>query len=129
VGADRGSIVLSWLTKLTIGLAIAGALFFDTFSLMATNLGAQDQASGAAYTAAQTWRETKDLQATFNAAAATIEPGTGAEIDPATFRLDANGTAVVTVHRTAPSFLLKHIPPLRRFADASATAESLAPSY
>jgi hypothetical protein len=129
VGRDRGSIVLGWLTKVTVGLALAGALFFDTFSLMATQLGAQDQAAAAAQSAAWTWRQTSDIQATYDAAARTIDPATTAEIDLTSFRVDPDGTAVVTVTRTAPTFLLKYVPPLRKFIEATATADAGLPNY
>lgn len=129
MGSDHGTIVLGWLTKLTIGLALAGALFFDTFSLMATQLGTQDQAATAADKAAWTWRETSDIQQTYNAAAQTIDPATTAEIDLTSFRIDPDGTAVVTVTRTAPTFLLKHIGPLRTFIEATATADARPPTY
>jgi hypothetical protein len=129
VGTDRGSIVLGWLTKVTIGLALAGALFFDTFSLMATQLGAQDQAETAAQKAAWTWKETGNIQTTYDEAARTIDPVTTAEIDLTSFRIDPDGTAVVTVTRTAPTFLLKHVPPLRKFVEATSTADARPPTY
>jgi hypothetical protein len=121
-------IVLGWLTKVTVGLAVAGALFFDTFSLMATQLGAQDQASTAAESAAWNWKQTGDIQYTYNEAAKTLE-STTAEIDTTSFRIEPDGTAVVTVRREAPTFLLKHIPPLRKFINASATADATAATY
>jgi hypothetical protein len=126
---DHGTIVLGWLTKLTVGLAVAGALFFDTFSLMATQLGAQDQAVTASATAARAWQDTGDIQATYDRASATIDPGTTAEIDVNTFRIDPDGTAVVTITRTAPTFVLKHVPPLRKFIEATATADSKPLTY
>jgi hypothetical protein len=129
VATDHGTIVLGWLTKLTVGLALAGALFFDTFSLMATQLGAQDQAVTAASEAARAWRDTGDIQATYDRASSTIEPGTTAEIDVTTFRIDPDGTAVVTITRTAPTFLLKHVPPLRKFIEATATADAKPVQY
>lgn len=124
MGTDHGLIIIGWLTKLTIGLAIGGALFFDTFSVMAANLGAQDQASTAAAEAARTWQTTNDIQFTYDRASSTLDPQTTAEIDTATFRIDPDGTAVVTVHRTAQSLVLKHIGPLRRFVEATATADA-----
>jgi hypothetical protein len=121
--------VLGWLTKLVVGLAVAGALFFDTFSVMATQLGAQDQAAAAAEAAAWTWKQTSDIQQTYDDAARTLPPGTTAEIDTASFRIEPDGVAVVTVRRTAPTFVLKHIPPLRKFIEATATDDAAPPTY
>ena len=122
-------IVLGWLTKVTVGLVLAGALFFDTFSLMATQLGAQDQASTAAESAAWNWRQYGDIQQTYNEAARTLGTSGAAEIDTASFRIDPDGTAVVTVSRQAPTLVLKYIPPLRKFIEATATADARPPNY
>ena len=126
MGDDRGSSIVLWLAKLTIGLAVAGVLFFDTFSIMTSQLGAQDQASAAAVAAAPVWNQTKDIQKTYAAALATLGPETSTKLVRSSFRVDPDGTVVATVQRSANTYILKYIAPLKRFTDVTATAESKA---
>jgi len=126
VGDDRGSSIVFWLAKLTLGLAIAGVLFFDTFSVMSSQLGAQDQAQSAALAAAPVWRQTQDIQKTYAAALAELGPNSSAKLVRKSFRVDPDGTVVLTVSRTANTFVLKYVGPLKQFINVTATAESKA---
>jgi len=126
VGNDRGSTLVFWLAKLTIGLAIAGVLFFDTFSIMSSQLSAQDQAQAIAVAAAPVWRSTQDIQKTYAAALAELGPDSPSTIDRKSFRVDPDGTVVVTVRRTASSYVLKYVGPLKKFTNVTATGESKA---
>jgi len=126
VGDDRGSTIVFWLAKLTVGLAIAGVLFFDTFSIMSSQLGAQDAAAGAALESAPVWKATEDIQKTYAAALATIDSESANKIERSKFQVEPDGTVVVTVSRTASSFVLKYVGPLKKFTNVTATSESKA---
>ena len=104
---DRGDIVLGWLTKITVVLAVAGIVLFDAISVGSTEATVADQASSAALDASAVWDQTKDLQKTYDAAVASAT-----EADPTnvvatkTFRVDPDGTVHLTVSRTASTLLL-----------------------
>ncbi len=65
---DRGGIVLGWLTKLTVALALAGIVLFDAISIGSTRATVADDGSYAAHQAADAWAETKDIQLAYAAA-------------------------------------------------------------
>lgn len=137
---DGGGIVLGWLTRLAMGLTLLGLVGFDGISLGVAHLGAADDAVAAASAASEAYqRATRSSAATptnepVGAAAATTAwaaasayaASHGERLDPASFRLAQDGTAQVTVVRTATTLLLVRIPPLRRYADVRATASARA---
>ncbi|GMA87083.1 hypothetical protein GCM10025868_23330 [Angustibacter aerolatus] len=52
--------------------------------------------------------------------------GDGTRLDPARSSIAADGTVTVTLRRTARTFVVAHVPPLRHLARLSATATSRA---
>lgn len=137
---DGGGIVLGWLTRLAVGLTLLGLVGFDGISLGVTHLGAADDAVAAATAASEAYQRAAGSTAAAPAsgpvsaaaataawAAASAYAGShGERLDPAGFRLAQDGTAQVTVARTAATLLLARIPPLRRYADVRATASARA---
>jgi hypothetical protein len=106
-GGDRGDIVLSWLTKLTVTLALVGIVLFDAISIGTTNATVSDQGSYAAHEASETWDRTKDLQETYDAAvAAAVDRDPENVVSPNEFRVDPDGTVHLVVTRVAPTLIL-----------------------
>ena len=120
---DRGDIVLGWLTRLTVVLAILGVIGFDLVSVGAGHLAAEDQAQDAARAAVTSFRADQDVQRAYEAALAdTLEDGkVGDSIDPATFSVAEDGSVTLTLQHVSPTLLVEKIAPLRRFATATAT--------
>ena len=108
-GAERGDIVLGWLTRIVVVLAIAGLGLFDAISVGVTAVSLTDQGNLAAREASEAWQSTDNLQAAYDAA---VESATEANpqnvVDPKTFTIDADDTVHLTVSRTATSILLYH---------------------
>jgi hypothetical protein len=104
---ERGGIVIGWLTKLTVVLALFGIVMFDAISVGSTMTTVSDQGSYAALEASATWDETKDVQATFTTAVqAALEQDSANVVTPKGFRIDPDGTVHVRIHRTAHTLLL-----------------------
>ncbi len=120
---DSGSIVLGWLTKLTVVIGLLGLLAFDGISLVQTTFNTADHASAAARVAADTYKETKDVQAAYNAAVASVLPQ-GETIEAKTFVVNpTNGKVTLVVHKDAATLWLHKVGPLKKFVDVSSTGE------
>ena len=106
-GSDRGDIVLGWLTKITVVLGVAGLFLFDAISIGTTAMNLSDQGSLAAREASEVFQQSGSLQDAYDAAVASVkEADPQNEVDPKTFRVDADNTVHLTVSRTASSILL-----------------------
>lgn len=104
---DRGGIVLGWLTKLTVALALVGIVLFDAISVGSTAATVSDSASYAAHEASATWDQTKDLQQTYaTAAAAAAEQNPENVVSTKDFTVDPDGTVHLFVSRTADTLIL-----------------------
>ena len=90
LSGDRGDIVLGWLTKLTVALAVVGLVGFDAVALGATRFQAEDHAQTAARVAVESWATDKNLQKAYDAAlAAVAADGTLYVLDSGNFRVQA----------------------------------------
>ena len=123
---DRGDIVLGWLTKLTLTLAVLGLIGFDLVSLATARLAAEDHAQDAARAASSTYRDGRNLQAAYDAAAAEALQH-GDTVEASTFTIAPDGAVTLTLHRTAATLLVEKIAPLRGWADAEATVTGRPP--
>jgi len=120
-GDDRGDIVLGWLTKLTVTLAVLGLVGFDLVSVLVGRLQAEDRAGTAARAAVSAWSETKDVQRAYDAAVTTLEDQVVDGIDPASFSVGPDGAVTLTVTHAAPTLLMEKVAPLRERATTTAT--------
>jgi hypothetical protein len=121
VGGDRGDVVLGWLTKLVVILGLLGLVAFDGISLAQARFQAADHATTAASAAADDFKTSHDLQKAYNAAYATV---TGDDtIETKTFQVATDGTVTLRLHHQATTLILKHIGPLKHWADAVETGE------
>lgn len=122
---DRGDIVLSWLVRVIVLLAVVGVMAFDVLSVGSSRLSIDDQATTAARAAADSWAASHDRQGAFDAAwhSATESDATN-DVDVKSFSIDAGGVAHVTLRREAPTFVVRLIPPLRRLAVVRAVGDS-----
>lgn len=122
---DRGDVLLGWLTRLVIGFAVVGVLGFDGVSMMAAQVSVQDQADLAARNGATTWATGRDVNQAYAAAVQTAAEANAAnEIAATSFSVAPDGAVTLTVQREAPTFVVRLVPPLRRFAHAEHTSTS-----
>lgn len=120
VSGERGDVVLGWLTRLTLVLAVLGVLGFDAVALGVGRLNAEDRAQEAARAAVRTLAETSDVQRAYEAALAEIDPLTDT-IAPTGFLPTTDGDVTLTVTHTSPTLFVEKVGPLRSWATTSAT--------
>jgi hypothetical protein len=121
---DRGDIVVGWLVRVMVSVAVVGVLLFDVISVGAAKMSVTDQASTAARAASDNWLNHHDQQAAFDAAwQAATQANPANTVDTHGFRVEQNGTVHLTVDRTAPTLVLHLVGPLRHWADV--TGESV----
>jgi hypothetical protein len=125
---DRGDIVLGWLTKLVVVLALVGVTGFDLVALAVGRLQAEDRAAAAANAAVSAWGSgSKDVQAVYDAALSRLaEDGDGGAdtIDPASFTVAPDGTVTLTLTHTAPTLLLEKVSAVRSWATSRVTTSA-----
>lgn len=118
--ADRGDIVLGWLTRLTVGLALVGLVGFDLIALGMGRFAVEDTAQQAARAAVQNYKDSSNVQHAYEAALAVAD-GAEESIDPAGFTVAPDGAVTLTVARTSPTLLVQKVPQIRSWATSSAT--------
>jgi hypothetical protein len=126
VHGDRGDIVLGWLTKLVVALALLGLVAFDGISLVQARFQAADRATTAANAAADSYKASKNVQLAYNAAVATLN--TGDTIETKTFSIASTGVVTLRLHHKATTIIVARIGPLKHWIDAVETGEGSPPS-
>jgi hypothetical protein len=117
---DRGDIVVGWLVRVVVSVAVVGLVLFDAVSVGAAKMSVTDQAAEAARAASDSWLAHHDQQAAFDAAwQEATEADAANTVDTHSFRVEQNGTVHLTVKRTAPTLVLRLIGPLEHWADVS----------
>jgi hypothetical protein len=117
--SDRGDIVLGWLTKLTVVLALLGLVAFDGISLALGRFRAEDRAAAAAREAVDAWRSTKDVQRAYEAALA--ETGPEDTVAPTSFSVDPAGAVTLTLQHRVATLVVEKVGPLRDLATSTVT--------
>ncbi|MDT7536870.1 MAG: hypothetical protein QOI82_455 [Actinomycetota bacterium] len=121
VQGDRGDVVLGWLTKLAVVLGVVGLIAFDGIAVAQAHFQAADRATTAAAAAADEYKSSHDVQKAYNAAFGTISGDDS--IETKTFRVTQDGIVTLRLHHVAATLVLRHIGPLKHFADAVETGE------
>jgi hypothetical protein len=124
---DSGSIVLGWLTKLVVVIAIVGVAMFDALAIGAAHLGATDDASTAATAAAADYRTSHNVQSAYNAAVDTL-PSSSESLPPKQFVIAPDGTVNLVLVRTTTTLLVHRIGPLKKYDVVSVHGESSPPT-
>jgi type II secretory pathway pseudopilin PulG len=124
---DNGSIVLGWLTKLVVVIAIVGVALFDTLSIAAARLGATDDASTAADAASSTYLTSHDVQQAYQAALDTL-PSDSESLPPKQFLVQSDGTVNLVLDRTTTTLVAHRIGPLKKYAAVAVHGEATPPT-
>jgi len=113
-------MVLGWLTRVALVLAVVGVLALDAFAWASARVGSQDSAERAGRAAASTWQQTGQLQRSYDAALAQVV-ASGDTIDAASFTAAPDGAVTLTLRREAATLVLHRVPPLRHLTRLSTT--------
>jgi hypothetical protein len=116
-GGCTGSIVLGWLTRVTLLLTLVALACFDGLSIAAVQVNLADDGRLAAVEAADTWRTSGSVREAYARAVVIAERENPANaIDPARFHVERDGTVRLHVARAAPTLVLRHLPHAREWA-------------
>lgn len=114
---DSGSIVVGWLAKLALVLAVLGVLAYDGLAVVIANFHAADRAGAAASEAADELRRTRgDVQRAYDAATRVVDAGDTIETE--TFTVRGEGIVDLYVYREAKTLWLHRIGPLEKWTHA-----------
>lgn len=116
--ADSGAIVWGWLARIVTGLSVVGVLGFDGISVIHAHVSAADSAHLAALAASDAWHDTQNAQVAFTKAQA-IAHETGGTMSVKDMVIESDGTVRVAVHKTANTFVLRHVGKLESMANVT----------
>jgi hypothetical protein len=117
-------VVVGWLTKLTVTLAVLGVLIFDASALLVGRVQVADNADGAAQAAADSWRNQHSYQAAVLAAQSSAGSD---EVVPRSLVISADGATTLAVHRDLTTLVLRHVPHLQKYASVTETGTARPP--
>lgn len=119
---DERGIVVGWILRIVLWLAIAGVTFFEAGAIIVATVGVDGTADVAAREAALEFGRTKSEPAARQIAEDTARSGdavmTGFTITP------DGRTIEIVLRRTARTRIAQHIGPLKKFTTPTATARS-----
>lgn len=122
--SDAGVIVLGWLTKIVLSLALVGLIGFDLISVTVANFSAGERGSTAARAASAACQASKgDVQQAYDAAfAVALEYAD--TIDTKNFSCLPNGAVSLDYRHEAATLLMSKIGPLKKYSTATVTSEA-----
>lgn len=116
---DRGDIILGWLTRIVVGIAVVGVVLFDGLSIGVAHVSAADDANAAARSASHAWVDDHNVQGALRAAEATAAEHAETVV-PASLHVFTDGTVELKVQRSATTLVVRHIGPLRSWTTITA---------
>jgi hypothetical protein len=123
---DDGSLVIGWLGRIAITVALVGIMLFDGIAMIRGHLHAENTAQAAADAAASTFTSTHDYEAALTAArTAAID---GDETMSATGFSIAHGFVIVTLDGHVDTLILGHVPGLSGAANPTITIREALPA-
>jgi hypothetical protein len=124
---DSGSVVIGWLTKLAVAIAIVGVALFDTLAIGAARLGATDDANTAAEAAVAAYHTGHNVQAAYQAAVETL-PSDTESLPPQQFLVEPDGSVNLVLRRTTTTLVAHRIGPLKKYAVVVVHGEASQPT-
>ena len=124
---ERGAIVVGWLTKIVVVLAIVGVCGFDLVAITASHVTLKDDANTAAEAANTAWNENRgSVQAAYDAAYVWAAQHHEA-IPLEDFSVEPNGTVHLRLTKTTTTLLVHRVGPLKKYADVSQSGSATSP--
>lgn len=123
---DRGSVVIGWLVRLVAVLALVSVSAFDAISVGAAHVSGADDANSAALAAADTWRDTHNVNSALDSARAAA--GANETVLSAGFVIQPDGTVHLVMKKTATTLVMSHIGPLKKYTVVTLQGESGPPA-
>lgn len=124
---DHGGIVLGWLVRLSVVLALAGLVAADGLSIAVTRMTTADDAAAAAAQAGAVWAQTRREDAAYAAAVDVARiADTDAVVPRSAFRVGPDGSVRLVVVRTARTLIASQVTLTARWAVVEGTGEARA---
>lgn len=125
VREDRGDIVMGWLTRLVVGLALVAVIGFDAVTVGMATVSTQDQANGAAVAARDAYAEHHDLQAALLAAQSKARTTNDSNIVvPGSLAVARDGSVTLRLERPIHT-MVAHYLPIDQFKTATSDGTAL----
>jgi hypothetical protein len=109
-------VVVGWLSRVVLTLAVLGVLLFDTTALLIGRVSVSGDADTAAQAAAADWHQEHSYAAALLAAQTSA---TNDEVVPNTLRINPDGSAVLSLHREVSTLVVRHLPRLKEVASVT----------
>ncbi|MCU1595852.1 MAG: hypothetical protein JWO12_3244 [Frankiales bacterium] len=119
---DAGLIVLGWMTKLVLTMAVLGLIAFDGISVLTATFSAADRATTYANDAAVLYRSNKNIDTTYAAIVAEAKAN-GDTVDIRTFSVAPDGNASLTMHHTAHTIWMDRVSFLKKYTTVTEHGE------
>jgi hypothetical protein len=117
---DRGDILLGWLTRVVLALAVVAVIGIDSVTVAMATVSIQDQANTAAAAGRDEYASHHDTQRAYRAALASAHEADPADVIlPANFRVTPQGTVTVVVSRPIHT-VFAHFLPMDKLKTATA---------
>ena len=121
--ADRGDIVIGWLTKMAVVTALVGLVGYDALSVGVAKVSVADDATTAVQAAAYNWQLSRhNIEVAYRAAQDALPDPVNEQVEVGDFAIDPDGTVHLTVHKRARTLLLYRVHSLAHYAEVSASA-------
>ena len=111
---DSGLIVLGWLTKLVVTMAVLGLIGFDGVSLVAAKFSAADRAATYANDAALMFKQSKDIDKTY-ATIVTEAAAKGDTVDIKKFSVAPDGQVTLKIAHVANTIWMDKVSFLKEY--------------
>jgi hypothetical protein len=125
VREDRGDIVMGWLTRLVVGLALVAVIGFDAVTVGMATVSTQDQANSAAVAARDAYAERHDVHAALLAAQSEARTANDANIVvPGSLVVARDGSVTLRLERPIHTMVARYLP-IDQFKTATSDGKAL----
>jgi hypothetical protein len=108
---DRGDMVIGWLSRIVLVLAVIAVIGYDAIVAIQSNVTAADQATTAAQAAVTNYTTSKNVQAAYQAALQSAkESNPDNSISPSSFTVSTGGIVNLTVTRPIHTLVAHYLP-------------------
>jgi hypothetical protein len=125
---ERGDVVLGWLTRVVVVLALIAVVAFDLIAVVSSRVSVTDDANAAAEAANYSWNDkVGNLQAAYEAAVGYADAHNETLVANS-FSIAKNGTVHLTLRAKATTLLMGKIGPLKKFAETTGKGSATTPA-
>lgn len=117
---DQGSIVVGWLTRLTLVLGLLGLVGFEVLSIAVARVSLEDYGKEAAQEAIHTYQNTHNPTLAYQSAVSVADEH-GARIAKKSFTVTPDGAVSFTISNTATTLVLYRVDRLASLAKVRTT--------